>query len=129
MDDCQDTEKNCVANMSLGGGVSSLLNQAVANAVDAGVTMVVAAGNDRYDACEYSPGSEPKAITVGSTTIDDEHSWFSNYGPCVDVYGPGSDIQSAMIGSPDNTATWSGTSMASPREFSLQVLFPYSNQI
>ena len=84
----------CVANMSLGGGKSKAENNAVAAAVDAGVVMVVAAGNGSADACKYSPASEPLAITVGSTTKEDDQSWFSNWGLCVDIYAPGSDITS-----------------------------------
>ena len=113
--DCAAGEK-CVGNMSLGGGLSSFLNQAVADAVNAGVTMVVAAGNENGNACNASPASEPLAITVGSTTSSDARSGFSNYGSCVDVWAPGSDITSAMRGTDSNTATWSGTSMASPRK-------------
>jgi len=111
---CQDSSKKCVANLSLGGGYSSAVNTAVKDATDAGVVMVVAAGNDNADACTKSPASEPSAITVGSTTSSDMHSSFSNYGACVDVYAPGSDITSAWIGSPTATSTISGTSMASP---------------
>lgn len=113
--DCLSGDK-CVGNMSLGGGFSSFLNQAVADAVNEGVTMVVAAGNENGDACNASPAAEEKAITVGSTTNSDARSGFSNYGSCVDVWAPGSDITSAMRGTNSNTATWSGTSMAAPRK-------------
>ena len=108
--------------MSLGSRFSSALNNAVANAVDAGVTFVVAAGNDNKIACGYSPASEPKAITVGSTTITDGISWFSNYGTCVDVYAPGSSITAAWHTSPTATKSISGTSMASPRKFQYYIL-------
>jgi serine protease len=107
----------CVANMSLGGGKSNALNKAVAAAVNGGIVMVVAAGNESYDACYSSPASEPLAITVGSTTISDSQSWFSNYGLCVDIYAPGSDITSSIGTSPNAVATYSGTSMASPRKY------------
>ena len=100
--------------MSLGGGVSAALNTAVANAVAAGVTMVVAAGNANADACLASPASEPSAITVGSTTNNDARSSFSSFGSCVDVYAPGSSITSAWNNGGTNTI--SGTSMASPRK-------------
>jgi len=110
----EGTERKCVANMSLGGGFSPSLNTAVKNAVAAGVVMVVAAGNDNNDACSKSPASEETAITVGSTTISDVNSGFSNFGSCVDVYGPGSDITSAWIGGANAANTISGTSMASP---------------
>jgi subtilisin family serine protease len=103
-----------VANMSLGGGVNAAVNAAVARSTDAGVTYAVAAGNDSWDACQYSPASAPSAITVGSTTSSDTRSYFSNYGTCVDIFAPGSDITSAWIGSNSATNTISGTSMATP---------------
>lgn len=109
-----EADRKCVANMSLGGGFSSSLNAAVQNAAAEGVVMVVAAGNDNGDACTKSPASEATAITVGSTDITDINSSFSNYGDCVDVYAPGRDIKSAWPGSPSETNTISGTSMASP---------------
>jgi len=115
MNNCPEG-KACVANMSLGGGLSSLLNEAVNNAVAAGITMVVAAGNDNSDACNYSPASAASAITVGSTTNSDDPSSFSNWGSCVDVWAPGSSITSAWYNSNTATNTISGTSMASPRK-------------
>ena len=113
----------CVVNMSLGGGKYPAINLAVAKAFDEGVTVVVAAGNSDADACNYSPASEPKAITVGSTTGSDDRSYFSNNGSCVDVYAPGSYIKAAWIGSNNATNTISGTSMASPRKFEHVTLF------
>ena len=107
----------CVANMSLGGRFSQTQNMAVADAVDAGVKIVVAAGNENTDACTVSPASEPKAITVGSTTSSDARSGFSNYGSCVDVWAPGLSITSACYTSDTVTCIKSGTSMASPRKF------------
>ncbi|KAI8055796.1 serine protease [Syncephalis plumigaleata] len=103
-----------VANMSLGGGFSRALNMAVDSAVDAGVHFAVAAGNDNRDACQYSPASSEKAVTVGATTLTDDRAWFSNYGKCTDVFAPGKDIKSAWIGSRTATNIISGTSMASP---------------
>jgi len=117
INNCAGIEKECVINMSLGGGFSQSINDAVAAAADAGIVVVVAAGNSNANACNYSPASEPKAITVGSTTNTDARSSFSNFGDCVDVYDPGSGITSAWIGSTSATRTISGTSMASPHEF------------
>jgi serine protease len=109
------TGRKSIANMSLGGGFSQVQNDAVASAVDSGVTFVVAAGNDNSDACNYSPASEPSAITVAASDINNARASYSNYGSCIDLFGPGSSITSAWIGSPDATNTISGTSMASPQ--------------
>jgi len=111
----------CVANMSLGGGYSAALNNAVAQAISAGCVFVLAAGNSNADACNTSPASTPSAITVGSTMITnsggqqyDYRSSFSNWGSCVHIFGPGSTITSAWHTSNTATNTISGTSMASP---------------
>lgn len=103
-----------VANMSLGGSKSSLIDDAVKSLVQTGVTTVVAAGNSNLDACTQSPSSSPHAITVGSTTNSDVRSSFSNFGKCVDIFAPGSDITSPWIGGTSVIRTISGTSMASP---------------
>ncbi|MGA1213188.1 MAG: S8 family peptidase, partial [Solirubrobacterales bacterium] len=103
-----------VANLSLGGGYSSTMNAAIQRAVNDGVTVAVAAGNDNSDACSASPASAPAAITVGATTSTDSRSSFSNYGTCLDVFAPGSGILSSTMTSTTSTASWSGTSMASP---------------
>ncbi|KAI9296959.1 hypothetical protein K502DRAFT_337086 [Neoconidiobolus thromboides FSU 785] len=108
------THKGSVANMSLGGGYSRALNQAVNAAVDSGLNFAVAAGNDDEDACNYSPASAENAVTVGATTINDERAWFSNWGDCTDIFAPGKDIDSIWRGSKSATNTISGTSMASP---------------
>jgi len=94
--------KPAVANMSLGGGASSALDNAVNAVVAQGVTMVVAAGNDNRNACNYSPARAANAITVGSTTSSDSRSSFSNYGSCLDIYAPGSSI----------TSTWSTSNLS-----------------
>ena len=109
------TGRKSVANLSIGGGYSRAENEALKAAFDAGVTMVVAAGNDDSDACNYSPASEPSAITVAASDINNARASYSNFGDCVDIFGPGSSITSAWIGSPDATNTISGTSMASPQ--------------
>jgi subtilisin family serine protease len=106
--------KKIVANLSLGGGFSSAMNAACNAAVDAGVFMAVAAGNDNGNACSYSPASATKVTTVGATDINDRRSTFSNWGTCVDVFGPGTSITAAWIGSRTAIRTISGTSMASP---------------
>ena len=72
--------------MSLGDGLDSSLNSAVSSVVDNGTVVVVAAGNDGKDACNYSPSSTMKAITVGSTTSTDAKSSFSVLISCEKIY-------------------------------------------
>ena len=103
-----------VANMSLGSSFSSTLNTAIASAITEGISVVVAAGNDGFDACYKSPASAPNAITVGATTNLDTRATFSNYGACVDLFAPGSQITSAYSSSDTATNVFDGTSMASP---------------
>ena len=103
-----------VANMSLGGGISSALDTALNNLIIDGVTVVVAAGNSGANACNYSPARVSNAITVAASTSGDLVASFSNTGSCVDIIAPGVGITSAWIGSNSATTTISGTSMASP---------------
>ncbi|MFF9338507.1 S8 family peptidase [Streptomyces sp. NPDC014773] len=106
--------KPAVANMSLGGGVDTVLDQAVRNSIAAGITYAVAAGNDSSNASNYSPARVTEAITVGSTTSTDARSSFSNYGTVLDIFAPGSSITSSWNSSDTATNTISGTSMATP---------------
>jgi subtilisin family serine protease len=103
-----------VANMSFGGDGDDVLDQAVSGLIAAGVTAVVAAGNDGADACLTSPARVPEAITVGASTSNDGIASFSNVGSCVDLYAPGKGIFSASNQSDTATAIASGTSMATP---------------
>ena len=104
-----------VANMSLGGGYSASLNTAVTNLANSGVFVAVAAGNENQNACNVSPASAAAAFTTAASTSVDAKASYSNFGSCVDAYGPGSGITSAWIGSgTTETNTISGTSMASP---------------
>ena len=103
-----------VVNMSLGTSDSLAFNQAVARLVAENIIVVVAAGNDSGDACDYSPGSAPEVITVAATRNDDRMWTNSNQGSCVDMLAPGHNLRSAGIAGVDQTAVRSGTSMASP---------------
>ncbi|MGJ7417210.1 S8 family peptidase [Streptomyces cinereoruber] len=103
-----------VANMSLGGSADPALDEAVKKAIASGVTFGVAAGNESSDAGQGSPSRVAEAITVASSTKDDQQSSFSNFGAVVDIYAPGSDITSAWNDSDTGTKTISGTSMATP---------------
>jgi subtilisin family serine protease len=103
-----------VANMSLGGGVSSALDSAVRNSIASGVTYAIAAGNSNINAANASPARVSEAITVGASTISDARASFSNFGSVVDIFAPGASILSAWRTSDTATATLSGTSMATP---------------
>jgi serine protease len=106
--------KPAVANMSLGGGASAALDDAVRRSIAAGVTYAIAAGNSNADACGYSPARVTEALIVGSTTNTDARSSFSNFGSCVSIFAPGSAITSAWFTSTTATNTIDGTSMAAP---------------
>jgi subtilisin family serine protease len=104
-----------VMNMSLGGSFSQAINNAIQALHDAGVVPIVAAGNENADAAGSSPASSPNAITVGAIDArNDRKATFSNFGPAVDIFAPGVNVQSVGISTNIATANLSGTSMASP---------------
>ncbi|RIB06147.1 serine proteinase [Gigaspora rosea] len=109
------TNKNSVVSMSLGGPQSNAVNKAVQDLTNAGVHVVVAAGNEGVDACLSSPSSEPSAITVGATELtNDNITDFSNFGKCVDIFAPGRNVTGAGIRSDNAISIFSGTSQATP---------------
>ncbi|MFH8612367.1 S8 family peptidase [Streptomyces sp. NPDC018029] len=103
-----------VANMSLGGGASTSLDNAVKNSIADGVTYAVAAGNESTNAANSSPARVPAAITVGATSNTDARASFSNYGSVLDIFAPGVSIKAGWHTGDTATNTISGTSMATP---------------
>ena len=83
----------------------------------------VAAGNENQNACLFQPANSQFALSVGSTTMDDVRSSFSNFGNCVQIFAPGSDITSAWWTSDTATNTISGTSMATPHVAGIAALY------
>ncbi|KAJ3123536.1 subtilisin-like serine protease [Nowakowskiella sp. JEL0407] len=120
-------EMKSVINMSLGGGKSLSLNAAVESAVNAGIVVVVAAGNKAQDACLQSPASSTSALTVGASDRHDTIAGFSNFGTCVDLFGPGVSILSASINGNNTAVFLSGTSMATPHVAGVVALALASN--
>ncbi|MFJ9061063.1 S8 family peptidase [Streptomyces sp. NPDC102409] len=105
---------NSVANVSLGGGASTTLDNAVRRSIASGVTYSIAAGNSGALASGYSPARVDTAITVGATTRTDARATYSNYGPVVDIFAPGSAITAGWNTSDSATYTGNGTSFAAP---------------
>src|SRR2546425_6246986 len=109
-----------VANMSLGGGKSPALDQAVTNLWNSGMFLAVAAGNDNVDACTESPSGAPSVFTVAASEKTDAKASYSNWGTCVEAYAPGSAIKSTYLAT---TMTLSGTSMATPHVVGVAALY------
>lgn len=108
----QNASRPAVANFSLSTSRSRVLNKAINRLADSGVAVAVAAGNGGADACQQSPASAKKVLAVAAVDMEDRRAYFSNTGPCVDIYAPGGNITSlSLTGQP---MTSSGTSMAAP---------------
>ena len=103
-----------VVNLSVGMPKSVAFNDAIRRLIDDGMIVVGAAGNQNRDACLYSPASEPSIISVGASDRSELRASYSNFGTCVDLFAPGSDLVGAWVGSPTTYRSSSGTSNAAP---------------
>ncbi|MBA2683262.1 MAG: S8 family serine peptidase [Gemmatimonadaceae bacterium] len=103
-----------VANLSLGAAAAPILDSAVERSIRAGVSYVVAGGNNNGDACTMSPGKLKDVINVGSTDASDTRASWSNYGSCISMFAPGVAVASADYYSDVSLASWNGTSMSAP---------------
>jgi subtilisin family serine protease len=118
-----------VANMSLGGyGPIPPLETAVRNSIARGVVYAFAAGNDSTDSCNHTPGGRVReGINVAASAVNDSRAGFSNYGPCVDLFAPGSGILSAASTGDTDSIIMSGTSMAAPHVAGVAALYLEQN--
>jgi aqualysin 1 len=117
-----------IANMSLGGGASTALDNAVRNSANSGVFYSIAAGNSGANACNYSParaGTHDGVMTTAATDSANREASWSNFGSCVDIWAPGVSILSTRRGG--GTTTMSGTSMAAPHVGGVGALYLSSN--
>jgi len=94
-------------------GAEDAWRQAAADEPD--TAYAVAAGNAHTDACDISPALLNNVMTVGATKDNDSRDTsYSNYGKCVNIFAPGTNIKSASNQSDSGYALMNGTSMASP---------------
>ncbi|KAF8980277.1 subtilisin-like serine protease [Entomortierella lignicola] len=119
-----------VVNMSLGGGKSQAIDDAAARLYAANIPLIVAAGNSATtDACNGSPSGAPNTYTVAASDKTDTVAYFTSYGSCVEIFGPGVDITSSWIGSTTAKNTISGTSMATPHVVGVAALYLSFNSL
>ncbi|MFD0268683.1 S8 family serine peptidase [Streptomyces sp. NPDC127106] len=117
----ENAKQPAVLNGSLGGGRSTAVNAAADALFDAGVLPVFAAGNEAQDACNVSPASAARAVTVAATDRSDRETDFSNFGQCVDLFAPGEEIVSARLSG--GSVALDGTSMAAPHVTGVAALY------
>ncbi|WP_327309378.1 S8 family peptidase [Streptomyces sp. NBC_01298] len=121
----KNAKQPAVLNGSLGGDKSQAVNDAATAVSDAGVLPVIAAGNSSIDACNVSPASAARVLTIAASNKYDEETDFSNYGECVSLYAPGQEILSAKLGG--GSVAQNGTSMAAPHVTGVAVLYKQAN--
>lgn len=116
-----------VVNMSLTGSIDIVIDDAIRQSIASGITYVVGAGNDGWEACNNTPAHLPEVITVGATGPMDMMSFFSNFGTCVDLFAPGIDITSAWFTSDTATNLMFGTSLSTAHVTGAAALYLQTN--
>ncbi|MGY0234201.1 S8 family serine peptidase [Longispora urticae] len=119
----RNARKPAVANMSILFDTVGVGDEAITAALAAGVSFAVAAGNQGSDACQSSPARVPGVIATGNTDNQDNRNSGSNYGSCVALFAPGTNITSVGIGNDTSLANMTGTSMASPHAAGAAALY------
>jgi subtilisin family serine protease len=112
-----------VVNMSQAGPVDLALNAEISNLVDNGLFIVASAGNNGANACNYSPGGAHDAFTVGATSSNDQRTFYSNWGSCVDIFAPGENIYSLNVFDTSAPIAEAGTSVSAPQVSGVAALF------
>ena len=131
----QHAQKPAVVLLSLGiqaGSWSRILEDSTRTLIQKyGITVVAASGNSQVDACYIAPANVPEVITVAASDVQNKFNkngqetdiiyYWSNLGPCVNLFAPGVDIYSVCGSSKrcpvlanDSYALDTGTSMAAP---------------
>ena len=122
-----------VVNLSLGTDVQTsaynALDEAVDAATEAGVVVVIAAGNESKNAATISPAHTTSAITVGAYDINDSFAWFSNYGPVIDILAPGVNVVTIGLDQNDqlDLVRMDGTSLAAPHVAGAAIVYLAGN--
>merc|ERR1712176_230669 len=111
----ENREHPAVISASIGGyGKSNFMKVGIERTIKDGITVIVSAGNENDNSCDYTPGYVPSVINVGATSSDDKRAGFSQYGKCIDIFAPGVNIKSAGHKSDRAIQIMHGTSMACP---------------